>query len=350
MAQLADGLVHIHFNNVTHRDFKSENILLTEDNILKIGDFGCSKAMPEGENSMQDMDGGDCIVVPPEFAQGVMSRSGARPGLVTTKYDIWGLGCILSEILSLRLLKDDRYLNKPLNMNKVAIKNIMEDAQEAHNGVLVELLQKLLDMDPYTRISAAEVRPLLHNILIGPITSQSNETQRMIRAFHAADTDHSGNLSLQELHSLLFVMGIQISASRLMEKFDRDQNGMLSVSEFEEWWKCKDTQWIPMISSKEEKVPPSSTLLFGLDMDTYVNVRDAFKSVDRDGDDKLSAASIHYLLFQHLGIKYNGNEGRIFFKNNSGESILDKSMTFDDFLHWSKDVVNWKTWQLKDSC
>jgi len=43
VAELVVGLSLIHSKNILHRDIKAENIFLTKNNELKIGDFGISK-------------------------------------------------------------------------------------------------------------------------------------------------------------------------------------------------------------------------------------------------------------------------------------------------------------------
>nr|XP_039257913.1 serine/threonine-protein kinase/endoribonuclease ire-1-like [Styela clava] len=49
--QLVDGIVHIHKNEVIHRDLKPDNILFsTDENYLKIIDFGLSKQMTSGRS------------------------------------------------------------------------------------------------------------------------------------------------------------------------------------------------------------------------------------------------------------------------------------------------------------
>ena len=43
MKQLLNGLEYIHNKNIVHRDLKPENVLFTEDERVKICDFGSSK-------------------------------------------------------------------------------------------------------------------------------------------------------------------------------------------------------------------------------------------------------------------------------------------------------------------
>jgi len=43
--QICDGLNYLHQKNIAHRDIKSQNIFLTRNNIVRIGDFGLAKKM-----------------------------------------------------------------------------------------------------------------------------------------------------------------------------------------------------------------------------------------------------------------------------------------------------------------
>jgi len=45
LVQISFGLNHIHKKNILHRDLKAQNIFLTTQNIIKIGDFGISKSL-----------------------------------------------------------------------------------------------------------------------------------------------------------------------------------------------------------------------------------------------------------------------------------------------------------------
>lgn len=46
ISQIVLGVMLMHSKNILHRDLKTQNIFLTKDNIVKIGDFGISKELP----------------------------------------------------------------------------------------------------------------------------------------------------------------------------------------------------------------------------------------------------------------------------------------------------------------
>ena len=43
IAQVLVAIMFMHEKNMLHRDIKTENIFLTKENIVKLGDFGISK-------------------------------------------------------------------------------------------------------------------------------------------------------------------------------------------------------------------------------------------------------------------------------------------------------------------
>lgn len=47
--QILEALDHCHKNNVLHRDIKLDNILLDSKGQVKVGDFGVSKMVADGE-------------------------------------------------------------------------------------------------------------------------------------------------------------------------------------------------------------------------------------------------------------------------------------------------------------
>ena len=45
LIQTASALEYIHARNVIHRDIKTQNLFLTGNNTIKMGDFGISKVL-----------------------------------------------------------------------------------------------------------------------------------------------------------------------------------------------------------------------------------------------------------------------------------------------------------------
>lgn len=83
--QSATAIEYIHKQNIIHLDLKPENIFITDDNLLKIGDFGLSTI--EG-NSPSLHSEGDKYYMAPEVLEGNYSKAA----------DIFSLGLILLEL------------------------------------------------------------------------------------------------------------------------------------------------------------------------------------------------------------------------------------------------------------
>ena len=81
---------HMHRNGIFHRDIKPENLLLTDDT-LKLADFGSCR----GIKSKQP------------FTEYISTRWYRAPECLLTdgyygyKMDLWGVGCVMFEVLSL---------------------------------------------------------------------------------------------------------------------------------------------------------------------------------------------------------------------------------------------------------
>ena len=84
--QIVNGIQYLHNNKIVHRDMKPENIMLTKDMIVKIGDFGLSKYFKSTEVRLKTNCGSPCYSAP-EVLRG--NRYKPQP------VDIWGLGLIL---------------------------------------------------------------------------------------------------------------------------------------------------------------------------------------------------------------------------------------------------------------
>ncbi len=92
--QLAGGLAYAHGQGIVHRDIKPDNIMLSEDGIPQIMDFGLAKRV--NEDAGMTTDGsvlGTPVYMPPEQARGDMSKVGPHS-------DQYSLGVVLYELLT----------------------------------------------------------------------------------------------------------------------------------------------------------------------------------------------------------------------------------------------------------
>lgn len=90
-AQLVLAVAYIHGKNVLHRDLKAQNVFLTRKNVVKLGDFGISKALADDDTA-------NTACGTPES----MSPEICRGEPYGKKSDIWSLGCILYEMIMLK--------------------------------------------------------------------------------------------------------------------------------------------------------------------------------------------------------------------------------------------------------
>lgn len=91
MAQLTDGLAHAHEAYIIHRDIKPQNIMIEDNGLVKITDFGIAMALNSTQLTQTNSVMGSVHYLPPEQANGKGS---------TVKSDIYSLGILMYELLT----------------------------------------------------------------------------------------------------------------------------------------------------------------------------------------------------------------------------------------------------------
>ena len=91
MSQLTDGLAHAHDSYIIHRDIKPQNIMILDDGMVKITDFGIAMALNASDLTQTNSVMGSVHYLPPEQASGKGS---------TIKSDIYSLGIMMYEMLA----------------------------------------------------------------------------------------------------------------------------------------------------------------------------------------------------------------------------------------------------------
>lgn len=113
--QIASALETAHKNNIVHRDIKPHNIIITEDGIAKVTDFGIAKAVSNSTITAFGTTIGSVHYFSPEHARG---------GFTDAKSDLYSLGVVMYEMLTGRVPFD---ADTPVS---IALKHMQEKPVE----------------------------------------------------------------------------------------------------------------------------------------------------------------------------------------------------------------------------
>ncbi len=111
--QIASALETAHKNHIIHRDIKPHNIIITEDGVAKVTDFGIAKAVSNSTITAFGTTIGSVHYFSPEHARG---------GYTDEKSDLYSLGVVMYEMLTGKVPFD---ADTPVS---VALKHMQEEA------------------------------------------------------------------------------------------------------------------------------------------------------------------------------------------------------------------------------
>ena len=142
--QICLSIKHIHDRKILHRDIKSQNIFLTKNGLVKLGDFGIAKCLNK------TMDKAKTIVGTPYYLSPEIVQN--RP--YSFKSDIWSLGVLLYEMCALKMPFDAQ--NLPLLSLKI-IRCSYNPLPPNFSRELRSLVNIMLSVDTNKRFSINEV-------------------------------------------------------------------------------------------------------------------------------------------------------------------------------------------------
>ncbi|WP_028273033.1 Stk1 family PASTA domain-containing Ser/Thr kinase [Atopococcus tabaci] len=91
MGQILSAVEYAHQNGLIHRDLKPQNILIDDDDYVKITDFGIAIALSQNSITQTNSLLGSVHYISPEQARG---------GMATKQSDVYSLGILLFELLT----------------------------------------------------------------------------------------------------------------------------------------------------------------------------------------------------------------------------------------------------------
>ncbi|KAH8895063.1 CMKK2 protein [Thozetella sp. PMI_491] len=189
------GIEYLHSQGVVHRDIKPDNLLLTEDDVLKVVDFGVSEMFEKPDDMRTAKSAGSPAFLPPELCVG-------RHGEVSGKAaDIWSMG------VSLYCL---RYGRIPFERSGVlemyeAIKTETPKLPADEDPVFADMIQRLMDKDPEQRIKMEELRehPWVTKQGQDPLLSPEENCSDLVEFPNDLEVNHAFT---QKMSHLLCVM------------------------------------------------------------------------------------------------------------------------------------------------
>lgn len=142
--QLVYALEFCHGRGICHRDIKLDNVLISDDGRLKLGDFGMS-CLYFPQSLLQTACGSPHYCAPEVLNEDLYNGYAA---------DIWSLGVVLFTMITGGLPFDDenmcRLLTKIRSASFYMPRQVPDD--------IASLIKRMLDPDPTTRITLSEIK------------------------------------------------------------------------------------------------------------------------------------------------------------------------------------------------
>lgn len=144
--QICNALKYCHEKGIIHRDVKSSNIFIGNDNVLKLGDFGISCRVRKDDLHQTQI--GSPIIASPEIFRG---------NQYDFKTDVWSAGCVLYEMMMRKLPFEGSNIIELMNN---VVSGSFEPVSSRYSEDLRNLVSVMLEKDPSKRPTISEILDL----------------------------------------------------------------------------------------------------------------------------------------------------------------------------------------------
>lgn len=144
LVQILFALQYLHKKSILHRDLKTQNIFMTSNRLLKIGDFGISKTLSHDNDFATT-----AIGTPQQLSPEIIKRQ-----KYDYKTDIWGLGCVLYEMCTLNAAFTGSDL---ASLFENITRGTYRPLSPHYSQSLAELVKVMLRPDPNRRPTVGQI-------------------------------------------------------------------------------------------------------------------------------------------------------------------------------------------------
>lgn len=180
MTQLTDGIAHAHESYIIHRDIKPQNIMIEDDGLIKITDFGIAMSLNATQLTQTNSVMGSVHYLPPEQASGKSA---------TIKSDIYSLGILMYELLTGNVpFKGDNAVEIALKHMKDKIPSIRKQNPAIPQSV-ENILLKAAAKNPRNRYDSARA---MHEDFIHCLEEEHANDKKITFEYPENDFDETG--------------------------------------------------------------------------------------------------------------------------------------------------------------
>lgn len=216
--QILEGLEFLHFNNIIHRDIKGENILVDNDGVCKLSDFGGAKVIVELENKKESLKG------TPNWMAPEIIKTGEEP---TRFSDIWSVGCTIIEMLTGQPPWSD-CTNHYMAMFKILETNEPPKIPDHVSPELNQFLSLCLKMNPTERANVSQL--LRHPFIVGTRTGVNYyKNYNSNNAINQGNENNNNNTTVKDevLHKNKDIIETNLESNKKSKKHKSLANALI---------------------------------------------------------------------------------------------------------------------------